>query len=192
MPGHTRQGVYIGHQPVAQFVVVHHAFVGRVAVGGDVKDFAEGVLAVAPEEGTEGSELVPAGVEFAPLLQVGRSFGSPGIAVLHTEAPDVHGPIGDSGEGKVKAGRYLGFHVFPAGADVAAPGGRRVTLQPREPGTGEQKDPAVGIGFPLAIINGLGIHQGIGVEIFGGRPQSGGGHQRLAVFHAGIGEDVGF
>ncbi len=146
--------------------------------GGDVEHLAEGPLAVGAEERGEGSKLIPACVQFAPLLEIGVFVAGEVvlplggyIAVLDTEAADVHGPVGDSAYREVKSRRYLRFHVLPAGGDVAAPCGGRVALKSRESRAGKQEHTLVGLDTSLSVVDGLGIHQGVGVEVFGRRTE---------------------
>ena len=164
----------------------------------DVEDFAVGPLAVGAEEGSEGSELIPARIELAPFLKVGVLFAglveftlSLDVAVFHAEAADVHCPPGYTAHGEVEAGRDLGLHVFPAGGDVAAPGGRGVALEAGEAGARQQEHTLVGIRLALAVVDCVGVDEGIRVEVFGGGAERGRCDQVFAVLQVGAVADVG-
>ena len=61
------------------------------------------------EQGNEGPELMPAGLEFLPLVAIGRI-----IVFSHRgEATDVHSPKRNTAHREIKAGRHLSLHVCP-------------------------------------------------------------------------------
>ena len=165
----------------------------------NVPDFAERILAVCPIQRTERTELIPPGIQLPPFLII-RIFGpclvpyflTGYIAVLYTEATDVHGPIRNTAHREVQSGRDLSLHVFPTGSDVTAPGSRRITLQAGKARAGQQEHTFVIVYSPLSVINGLRIHQGISIEEFGRRAQCGRATQSLAVIDVGTIANVRF
>ena len=142
----------------------------------DVPYLAQRPLTVSAEEGDKGTELVPACLQFAPLLQVFvldtlliiELLGSH-VAVLHTEAALVHTPEGDARHRVVQASRHLSAHILPAGADIATPGSRRETLLASEATTGEQEHARlVHLTLPdraLTVVDSVGIDGRVSVEI---------------------------
>ena len=97
------QRVEVGHEAIAQTVVVDERLVGGVIVWGDIPNLAQGPLAMTAEEGDEGAELVPACLQLAPLLQVFvlltcavEQLLSLDVTVLHAEAALIHAPEGDA------------------------------------------------------------------------------------------------
>ena len=145
-----------------------------MTLGGDVEHLAQGPLAMGTVQGDEATELVPAGLQLAPFGQVAvlvarlvKLLLSGHIAVLDAEAALVHAPEGDARHREVQAGSHLCPHVFPAGADVAAPGGGRVALFAGKTAAGEQEHALVVARGTLAGIDGVGVDDRVGVEIFG-------------------------
>ena len=129
------------------------------------------------EQRHEGAELVPAGLQFLPLGLVRR------IIELghHAETADIHAPERDAAHGVVQARRHLHPHIRPGGADVAAPGRRRVPLQAGKPVAGQQEDPLVGIHAALTVVDRIRVDQGIGIEILGRGAQGIRGQQPFEV-----------
>ena len=125
-------------------------------------------------QGDEATELVPAGLQFAPLGQVAvlvarlvKLLLSGDIAVLDAEAALVHAPEGNARHREVQAGRHLGTHILPAGANVTAPGGGRVALFAGKTAAGQQEHALVVARGTLAGIDSISIDDRVGVEIFG-------------------------
>ena len=134
------------------------------------------------EQGDKASHFVPAGLQFAPFCQVVAlcssgvtgARGSLHIAVFHAETADVHPPERDACHREVQACRGLCPHILPACGDVAAPCGGAVALLSGKARTGEEEDAAPGVRAALAVVDGVGIDDGVGVEVFVARAQGGG------------------
>ena len=184
----TRQRIQIGHQAVAQPHIVQDAFVGRRARIGDVPNLALRPLSVGTEERHESAELVPAGLEFLPFVPVRRVME----LRQYAEAAGVHSPEGKAAHRIAQSRRDLHLHVRPGRADIAAPGGCRIALQARETVAGQQEHALVGIHAPLALIDGLGVDQGVGIVVFRRRAQSRGRQQPLHVLLGQAVAQVGF
>ena len=92
------------------------------------------------------------------------------ITVLHTEAALIHTPEGDTRHRVVQTSRHLGTHILPAGTDITAPRGSRETLFASKSATGEQEHTRLVhlslIDRALTVIDGVGIHGRIGIEVF--------------------------
>ena len=164
----ARERIQVRHKTIAEPVVIEYALVGGGTLRGDVPEFAPGPLPVGAEDGDEGSELVPAGLHLPPFFGICRIVE----LVHHAEAAYVHAPERDAAHAVAQAGRNLSPHVFPRSADIPAPGSGGIALQARETAAGEEKDPLVGIHLPLSVIDGIGVHQRVSVEVFGRGPKS--------------------
>ena len=106
--------IEIRHQVIAQFVIPHDGLVGGVILRSDVPHLAERPLSVCPVERDETAELIPAGLEFAPLGEVSgfharlvKHLLCLDIAVFHGETALVHAPEGQSAHGVVEACGHL-------------------------------------------------------------------------------------
>ncbi|EEF26518.1 conserved hypothetical protein, partial [Ricinus communis] len=109
-----RQGVDVGHQPVAKLVVPGQRRVDLAALVGQFVDLAERQFAVAAEQRAEGAKLEPAQVQLLPLGPVGRVLAL--VALLDREAADVGGP---GALGHVDIGVQVRFGgVHPPGVDA--------------------------------------------------------------------------
>ena len=123
-----------------------------MVVGGNIPDFAQGPLSMYAEQGDEGAELTPAGLQFTPLLEVFvlnaltvEELLSSNITVLYAEAALIHTPEGQSRHGVVETCGHLRTHIFPTGTDVAAPRGGAIALFTGKATTRQQEDALVGI-----------------------------------------------
>ena len=181
------KGIQIRHQPIPQLHVPQDAVVGRGAFRGNVPKLATRPLAVRAEQRNKRAELVPAGLQFLPFIGVG------GIVELahHRETADVHPPERNAAHGVIEAGRHLHAHVGPGCADVAAPGCRAVPLQAAEAVAREQEHPLVGVHAALSFVDGLGVHQGVGIEILGAGAQGIGREQPLHIIQGQAVPQVG-
>ena len=142
----TGQRIEVGHEAIAQLVVVDERLVGRMLVGCNVPDFTQRPLAVSTEQRDEGTKLVPTRLQLTPFFQVfvlltrlvEELLGSH-IAILHAESSLVHTPEGHARHRVVQSGRHLRTHILPASADVAAPRGGGIALLAGKAATGEQE-----------------------------------------------------
>ena len=191
-------GVEVWHEAVAQLVVVDERLVAGMVVGSKVPDFTCRPLAMDTEQGDEGTELAPAGLQLAPLLEVFvlyaallEQFLCCHVAVLNAEATLVHAPEGQTGHRIVQTGSHLGTHVLPTGTDVARPCGGAVTLLAGKAATGQQEDALVGGDTALTIVDGIGIDDAVGIEILRSRTKSRGTAECLAIPHGGAVADIG-
>ena len=182
------QGIQVRHQVIPEFHVGEDALIGLGALRSDVPEFAAGILSMGAEQRHEGAELVPAGLEFLPLVSIRRIVE----LVHHGETADVHAPHGKARHRIVQAGRHLHAHVVPGRADVAAPGGCGIALEAGETVPGQEEHPLVGIHRPLAVVDGVGIHEGIGVQILRGRSQGCRSQEPLEVVHGQAVAEVRF
>ena len=119
------------------------------------------------EQRHKSTELMPAGLELLPLVLPG------GIVELahYGETANVHAPKRDSAHGVVQTGGHLHAHIGPGSANVAAPGGGAVALQARKAVAREEEYALVRVHAALAFVNGLGVHQGVGIQVFGAGAQ---------------------
>ena len=119
------------------------------------------------EQRYKGTKLVPTGLELLPLVLVS------GIVELahHGETANVHAPERDSAHGVVQTGGHLHAHIGPGSANVAAPGGGAVALQARKAVAREEEYALVRVHAALAFVDGLGVHQGVGIQVFGAGAQ---------------------
>ncbi len=194
---HTCHTIKVRHQTIAQLVVGHDSLVSLVVGRCDVPYLAGRPLAVGAVEGNEAAELVPAGLQLAPFLEVGvlvaclvKLLLGCHITVLHAEASLVHAPEGMTCQGKVQTCRHLGTHILPTGGDVSRPSGGAVTLLAGETGTGQEEYPLVGVHRALTVIDGIGIHDAVGIEVLCGGAEGGRTAECLAVPHRGTVADV--
>ena len=165
--------------------------------GSNLPRLAVRELPVRAEKWAKRAELEPAGIELTPLLEV-RIFPRTGvkellgfdIAVFDAESAYVHGPVRYAADTEVESGAYLGFHVLPSGCDVAAPGGCAVALEAGKSASGKQEYAAVRVRRTLPVVDCVGVHQCIGVEILGRRAECSRPAQSLAVFHIGAVADI--
>lgn len=195
--------IEIWHHAVAQFVVIDDGLIAGMILGGNVPHFAQRPLAVSTIEGNEAAKLVPAGLQLAPLRQVAVLHASlvelllgSHIAVFHAETALVHSPEGNARHRIVQSGGHLGAHILPAGCNVAAPGCRGVTLFSGKTATGEQEHAGfIGLSLKertLSVVDGIGIHRAVGVEVFRRRTHRRGAAQGFAIPHGRAVAHVGF
>ena len=131
-----------------------------------------------------GAPFVPAGLQFAPLVEIGTADGlGRHIAFLDAEAAHVLGPVRNAAEGEVQTCRDLAFHILPPRAYVSAPGCRGITLKAGKAVARQKEHPGVRVLGTLSLVYGLGVHQGVCVEIAVGRPESRRSAECLAVGH---------
>ena len=150
-------------------------------------------------EGDKAPELVPASLQLAPFFQVfvflsrfvKELLGSH-IAVFHTETSLIHAPERQATDRIVHARSHLSPHVLPPCGDITAPSGRTETLFPGKSASGEQEYAPVGIHRSLPVIDGIGIHDGVGVEIFGARAECRRAGEFFAIPHRCAVAHVGF
>ena len=140
----------------------------------DIPNLTVRILAVCTEQRAESAELIPTGIQLSPFLVISIFTSSlvefhltSHITVLYTESADVHGPIRDTADSKVQAGRDLRFHIFPTGSDVTTPGGSRIALHPCKAGTCQQEDALVRFHAALSVIDSFCIHQCVCIEELG-------------------------
>ena len=140
----------------------------------DIPNLTVRILAVCTEQRAESTELIPTGIQLSPFLVISIFTSSlvefhltSHITVLYTESADVHGPIRDTADSKVQAGRDLRFHIFPTGSDVTTPGGGRIALQSCKAGTCQQEDALVRFHAALSVIDSFCIHQCVCIEELG-------------------------
>ena len=174
----TCHRIEVWHEAIAQTVVIDKGLIGGVIVGSNVPDLAQRPLTMRAEQRDKGAELIPACLQLTPLLQilvlltcaVEELLGSD-ITVLHTEAALVHAPERQAGDGVVESCGHLGTHILPTGTDVTTPGGGREALFTSKAATGEQEYAwLIRLTLPdrtLTIVDGIGIHGAVGIEIFG-------------------------
>ena len=131
---------------------------------------------------------MPAGLQLLPLIGI-RSL----VELAHDrESADVHSPERNAAHGVIEAGGHLHAHVGPGGADIAAPGCRTIALQAGKTVPGQEEHPFIRIYGTLALIDGHGVHQGIGIEILRGGAQGIGGEQPLEIVHGKAVPEIGF
>ena len=177
---HTRHTVEVRHQAIAELVVGYDGLVGRMIGWSDVPNLTQRPLTMGTIERNETAELVPASLQFSPFLQIGilltglvELLLGCHIAVFHTESTLIHSPERKTCHGIVQSGCHLRTHIFPAGSDVARPGSGAVALFASKARTGEEEDALVRVHAALTIVDGIGIHDAVGIEILGSRTQGG-------------------
>ena len=187
---HTRHTVEVRHQAIAELVVGYDGLVGRMIGWSDVPHLTQRPLTVGTIERNETAKLVPASLQLTPLLQIGilltglvKLLLGSHIAVFYTETTLVHSPERKTCHGIVQSGSHLRTHILPAGSDVARPGSGAVALFASKARTGEEEDTLVRVHATLTIVDGVGIHDAVGIEILGSRTQGGRTGERLAVPH---------
>ena len=171
---HTRHTVEVRHQAIAELVVGYDGLVGRMIGWSDVPNLTQWPLTVGTIERNETAELVPASLQLSPFLEIGilgtilveLLLGSH-IAILHTETTLVHSPERKTSHGIVQSGSHLRTHILPAGSDIARPGSGAVALFACKTGTGQEEDTLVRVHATLTIVDGVGIHDAVGIEILG-------------------------
>ena len=189
---HTRHTVEVRHQAIAELVVGYDGLVGRMIGWSDVPHLTQWPLTVGTIERNETAELVPASLQLSPFLEIGilltglvKLLLSSYIAVFHAETTLVHSPERKTSHGIVQSGSHLRTHILPAGSDVARPGSGAVALLACKTGTGQEEDALVRVHAALTIIDGVGIHDAVGIEILGRCTQGSRTRKCLAIPHRG-------
>ena len=161
-----------------------------MSFGSKVPHLAQRPLAVGAIERNEASELVPAGVELTPLLEVLvlvarllENLLCSHIAVFHAESALVHSPERHSSHGEVEACCHLCAHVLPTGANVATPCGCGETLFAGEAAAGEQEHALVVVNGTLTVIYSVGINHRVGIEILLAGAHGGRTAEQLAILY---------
>ena len=135
-----------------------------------------------PQNGSEGGELEPAGVQLPPLFFFAGSHRLMGKLALHGVAAGVHGPVGQAGDAGAQPGGNLLRHRGPRRGNVSRPRSRRVALFAGKAGAREDEDSLVGSGLALTGVDALAIHQRVAVQHARSRAQEGGIHVGLLAF----------
>ena len=189
---HTRHTVEVRHQAIAELVVSYDGLISRMIGWSDVPNLTQWPLTVGTIERNETAKLVPASLQLSPFLQIGilltglvKLLLGSYIAVFHTETTLVHSPERKTCHGIVQSGSHLRTHILPAGSNIARPGSGAVALFACKARTGEEEDALVRVHAALTIVDGVGIHDAVGIEILGRCAQGGRTGERLAVPHRG-------
>ena len=124
----TCHRVEVGHQTIAQLVVIDKRLIAGMMVWCEVPDFACGPLTVYAEQGDEGTKLAPASLQLTPLFQVLALHAcllvillGLHITVLHTESTLIHSPEGKTRHRVVETCRHLGTHILPTSTNITRP-----------------------------------------------------------------------
>ena len=186
----TGERIDIWHQTVAELHVPEDGAVGGSSFRCDVPDFTLRPLSVGSEQRDEGAELMPSCLKLPPFFEVFGFFAAAEILshrrvelAHHRESADIHSPHGKSGHRIIEARSHLHPHVIPRSSDISAPRSCRIPLQSGEAVSRQKEYPCIRIDFPLAVVDGVGIDEGICVEIFGRRSQCCRSQEPLQVIH---------
>ena len=153
-------------------------------------------------KGNEAAELVPASLQLAPLFQililntllVEQLLGSH-ITVFHTEASLVHAPERQSRHRIIEPGSHLRAHVLPTCSYITTPRGCRVSLLACKATPRQQKHTRlISLALEhraLSVVDGIGIHDAIGIEILRGRAEGSRSGEGFAIPHRGTVAHIG-
>src|SRR5574344_2158202 len=138
----------------------------------DVPYFTQRPLTMGAIKRDEASKLIPAGLKFTPFLEVfilltcsvEQLLGSH-IALLHTESALVHAPEGNTSHRELQSGKSA---------------------------ASEQKYTFIGVYRTLSIVDSIGIHDGISIEIFITGTQCGRSAKIFTVIYRGTVAYIGF
>ena len=166
----------IRHHAITQAIVGKNSLVSRMILGSDVPHLTQRPLSMCAIDRNKTSKLIPASLQFAPLIKVGILLSSSieellscNISVLNTESPLIHSPHRKSGKRIVQTCCHLGTHILPACTYIATPRSSAVALFTSKSTPGEQEHTLIRINLTLTIIYCIGINNRIGIEILSGR-----------------------